>query len=306
MNDKVSVLLPLYGTFDPEKVKMGIASLKNQKNIDLEISVAEQSTKPTLSGIRGVTYEHSLPVFSSDGYLIPGLVRNLAAKNSSGNFIYNNDGDIIFGNPNYLNSLLQLIKKDEKLCLYQPAMRRIPLDNFVDFKNRFERGGIKKTIDDLDLSQPYGATYKDNFIKIRHFKKDNDGDVEISVATEKDHRAYHSGDNKGKEPFFYTLHIHAGGTMMARSQFEKIGGYCEDFAGWGCHDVDIQYKLKSLFNLQKIHKISDLEILHLDHQRGYFANPRWEKNKSLLIKRQSMPIENITNSDRERYNDIRI
>jgi hypothetical protein len=301
MNDKISVIIPLYGTFDSERVQMSIESIKAQKNVNLEISIVEQSDYPRLSNIKNITYMHTKPVLSSDGFLIPGLVRNLAAKNSKGKFSYNNDGDIIFGDPNYLNNLLKLMERNNEICLYQPSMRRIPLDNFEDFKNRFEEGGIQNAVSDLNLSQPYGATYDDNFVRVRHFKKEINSELEISVATQKDHKAYHGGKNKGKEPFFYTLHMHAGGTLMRRSQFETIGGYCEDFAGWGCHDVDIQYKLKTLFNLQKIHQISDLEVLHLDHTREYFANPRWKTNKYILKTRQSLPIHQIVRLDKLKY-----
>ncbi len=306
MEDKISVIIPLYGDFDSERVRISIDSIKAQRGVDVEISVAEQSLSPQLNDVRDITYIHKNPVLSSDGFLIPGLVRNIAAKNSSGNFIYNNDGDIIFGDPNYLQNLSGLMEEDNERCLYQPSMRRLPLDNFEDFKTRFAKGGIQAAVADLDLSQPYGATFSENFVRVRHFKKEIDGNLEISVATQKDHEAYHSGENKGKEPYFYTMHMHAGGVLMRRDQFETIGGYCQDFAGWGCHDVDIQYKLGTLFDLKKIHEISDLEVIHLDHKRNYFTNPRWEKNKSLLTKRQSLPIEDITSFDRKGYDGIRI
>ena len=301
ISDSISVIIPLYGTFDAERVRMSIESIKTQRGVDLEISVAEQSDHPILSNVKDIIYTHTKPVLSTDGFLIPGLVRNLAVKESKGGFIYNNDGDVLFGDPNYLKDLLQLMKEDNELCLHHPTMRRLPIANFEDFKSRFEKGGIQKAISDLNLSQPYGATYDNNFVKFRHFKKEIDGELEISVATQKDHKAYISGDNNGKEPYYYTLHMHAGGTLMRRSQFEKVGGYCEDFAGWGCHDVDIQYKLDTLFNLQKIHNISNLEVLHLDHTREYFENPRWDKNKALLTKRQSLPIKDIIKKDIERF-----
>lgn len=305
MAPKVSVIIPLYGTFDFERVQMSIESLKAQKRVDLEISVVEQSDSPKLSGLKGITYMHTQPLLSSDGFFIPGLVRNLAAKSSRGEFIYNNDGDIIFIDSYYLYNLLQLMGGSDRTCLYHPSMRRLPLENFKGFKNRFKNGGIQKALEDLDLSQPYGATYTDNFVRVRHFKKEVDGKLEISVATQKDHKAYLKEDNQGKEPFFYTLHIHAGGTLMRKDQFETIGGYCEDFVGWGCHDVDLQYKLRMLFDLKNISQISRLEVLHLDHKREYFSNHTWAQNRTLLIERQSLPLENIVRLDKEKYDGKR-
>jgi hypothetical protein len=303
--DKISVIIPLYGKFNSERIEMSIESLKIQKKVNLEISVVEQSNNPTLFHIKNIKYLHTKPVFSEDGFLIPGLVRNLAAKNSTGNFIYNSDGDIVFGDRNYFNELLQLMEKDEEICLYHPLMRRIAIDNFDGFRKRFEKKGIQKAILELNLSQPYGATYDDNLVEFRHFEKIINGELEISVATQQDHEAYHAGNNKGKEPFFYTLHMHAGSVMTRRLHFEKVGGYCEKFAGWGCHDVDLQNKLDRLFDLQKIHEISKLEVFHLDHPREYFTNSRWEKNKTLLTERQTLPIEDIIKCDRENYHEKR-
>ena len=139
MAPKISVIIPLYGTFDSERVYISIDSLKNQKNVNLEISVVEQSDSPRFLGLDGIIYIHIKPVFSSDGFLIPGLVRNIAVKNSDGDFIYNNDGDIIFRNQNYLCNLLKLMEESENICLCHPFMRRLPIENFENFRDRFKK-----------------------------------------------------------------------------------------------------------------------------------------------------------------------
>lgn len=296
----VSVIIPLYGEFNPERIKMCIDSIKNQRGVDLEIVVVEQSKEPQLLGLMDITYLHQTPTLSEDGFYVPGRVRNTAGKIARGEFIYNNDGDILFFNEGYLKQLIALLTDSPNLCLYQPPMRRLPIENFEEFKRRFNSGGIKLAISTLDLSQPHGATYTNQPIRIRHFKKMVGGKEEISVATETDHRKYLSGQNKGKEPFFYTLEIHAGGILMKNSQFDRIGGYCEDYAGWGCHDEDIQWKLRTLFDLQKIPNKKDLEVLHLDHPRPYFSEVRWTKNREIQKNRKNFGVGPVTISDRER------
>jgi len=305
MAPEVTVMVPLYGAFDIERVKFSVDSIKTQKRVEVEISVVEQSDHPRLLRLEGITYTHIKPVLSSEGFLVPGRVRNLAARNSKGHFLYNNDGDIVFKDTHYLTNLIKKMEEAEDICLYHPLMRRLPLENFKDFKERFDKGGIQRAVNDLDLSQPYGATYSDNFVMIRHFKKNINGELEISVATQKDHEEYHNGNNKGKEPFYYTLNVHAGCTLMRRDQFEAVGGFCEDFAGWGGHDVDLQYKLKRLFNLKKIWQISNLEVLHLDHVREYFSRNQWNKNKNLLLKRQNLPLNEVVEGDRVKYHERR-
>ena len=296
--DLVSVIIPLFGDFDPTKVEMCIDSIKSQRDVDLEIVVAEQTKIPKLNQVKGISYQHFPTILSDDGFFMPGKVRNYAAKMATGEFLYNNDGDILFFKENYLKKLVEILKNNQNLCLYQPQMRRLPIENFEEFEKRYQGGGLQFAISTLDISQPYGATYSNHPIRIRHFKKILNEKEEISVATETDHRKYLSAQNKGKEPFFYTLEIHAGGILMRRHQFDFVGGYCEDYAGWGCHDEDIQWKLRSSFNLQQVPKSADLEVLHLDHPRQYFSETRWNKNREIQRIRKDLSIAVAIDSDK--------
>lgn len=298
----ISVIIPLFGNFDCKRVEMCIESIKSQKGIDLEIIVVEQTRNPQLIGRNDIIYQHTLPIQSKDGFYFPGKVRNRAVKIANGEFIYNNDGDILFFDENYLKKLKDLLERNLNLCLYQPQIRRLPIENFEEFRKRFDKEGLQSAISTLDFSQPYGATYDINPVRIRHFIKEKNGREEVSVATQQDHGRYLDGDNKGKEPFFYTLGVHAGGIIMRHEQFDLIGGYCERYAGWGCHDEDIQWKLKSFFDLQFIPKERKLEVLHLDHPRSYFSNNRWILNQGILKERKSSDISKVIEKDKHKYN----
>ena len=297
-NGLVSVIIPLFGDFDSAGVEMCIDSIKSQRGVDLEIVVVEQTKVSQLADMKNITYKHIPVTKSEDGFFMPGRVRNHAVKISSGEFIYNSDSDILFLDRSYLKRLMYMLQKSERLCFYQPPMKRLPLENLEEFKKRFREGGLQSAVSTLDFSQPYGATYPNNSIRIRHFKKTlSSGEEEISVATETDHRRYLSGQNKGKEPFFYTLQVHAGGTLMRQNQFFSVGGYCEDYAGWGCHDEDIQWKLCSAFDLQRIPEGVEFETLHLDHPRQYFSEIRWGKNREIQTRRKEAGVENAIKYD---------
>ncbi len=299
----ISVIIPLFGDFDSKRIEICVDSIKNQRGINCEIIIVEQTEIPRLEGLQDIVYRHILPSFSEDGFFIPGKVRNYAAKVANGEFIYNNDGDILFFNNGYLEKLIELLREEPKSCFNHPPMRRLPIENFEDLKNRYEKNGIDFALSSLDCSQPYGSTYPENPIRIRHFIKEINGVREVLVATQTDHEKYLGGKNKGKEPFFYTLEVHAGGTLMRKEQFEYIGGYCERYSGWGCHDVDLQWRLKHFFDLKRIPQIPFFEVLHLDHPRNYFSNERWKKNERILCERQSLGVLDIIKEDCRHYNN---
>ncbi len=301
----ISVIVPVFGDFDSTRVEMCIDSIKSQKHTNVEIIVVEQTKEPRLNEVRDISYQHIPIALSEDGFFVPGNVRNYAAKMATGEFLYNTDGDILFFKDNYLAELVKLLRGDSHMCLYQPQMRRLPIENFEEFRKRRQEGGLQNALSTLNISQPYGATYDTCPVRIRYFKKMIFEQEEISVASETAHQKYLSGANKGKEPFFYTLNFHAGGILMSRNQFDAVGGYCEDYVGWGCHDEDIQWKLRSLFNLQRIPKEKGLEVLHLDHPRPYFSEVRWNKNKEIQKDRMGAGVGSAIIPDQRRQNGTR-
>jgi predicted glycosyltransferase involved in capsule biosynthesis len=297
----ISVIIPLYGDFDQSKLEFSVESIKRQKGANLEIIVAEQTTIQRLKKITDITYLHHPIELSRDGYFIPGKVRNCAAKMAKGEFIYNTDSDVIFFNDRYFEEVILRLKENQNLCLSQPPMRRLPIENFKEFRERFEEKGLQYALSTLDISQPYGATYNTLPIRIRHFIKQKDDKIEILVATQKDHNTYLDGNNKGKEPCYYSLDVHAGGIIMRKSQFVTIGGYSERYSGWGCHDDDIQWKLGCTFTLETIPKETKYEVLHIDHNRNYFSHKRWMLNEAIKKSRQQKGIASAIDYDMKRY-----
>jgi len=159
---KVSVIIPVYRSFDPTRVFMTIDSLKMQKGVNLEIVIAEQSDNPKLGDVEGVNYVPIPNVHRREGtHFIPGLVRNIATKNSSGEFLYNNDGDIIFHNQYFLANGLKLMVQNEVNVLYRPLMRRLPVECFEDFKTF-----LKFWSSPQPIIQPFLFVRLVNFLKV--------------------------------------------------------------------------------------------------------------------------------------------
>lgn len=294
--DLISIIIPIYKNFDGSRLKISIDSLKNQKDVNLEIIVAEQSEYPTLNSKEGISY-----VFVPQGKHIhanPGFVRNQAAKVVKGDYIYNSDGDIVYMNPFYLAEILELIKTGKEVALCRPSMRRLPIEDFNVFNSIYEKCGLQVALNSLNIEEPFNAKVPGSKNSIGFIKKKESGRIKTFLYSDSDFEKYKSNVNlQGSEPQYFTLAVHAGGTFMEKKQFDSIGGFCERFNAWGCHDADLQWKLRKKFNLIEFPNLPEYEVLHLDHERVYFNKKIWNENLKLQKLRREKNIDEIIKED---------
>ncbi len=294
---KLSVVIPVYGQFDLDRAKVCVASALSQKDVNHEVIVSEQgeySRFPEIPGIKHLFNYHRPRKDLSD--FNPGKVRNLAINQARGEFIYTNDADVVFLDSHYLAKSIEEISKFSNGVFYRPFMRRLPLDEFEEFKKRIEFNGIEKAIASLDLSQNYLATLNGEKRKIRVFEKESIY-PKTFTSFENDFQTYINDDSlKGYEPMFWNENRHCGGNLIRREQFREVGGYSEEFINWGCEDSDLQWKLSEMFDLRFFPEFS--EVLHLDHFKSYFSSEMWKRNEEISARRIKQGIRKVIELDR--------
>ncbi len=303
--DLVSIAVPFYGQFARDRLAIALDSYRLQKEVVLEVVLAECSDKPSFTSkdfLPNVKYFH-LPMESlvEGDFFKPGKVRNFAVKNCKGKFIYSNDGDILFQDKYFLRDSLKLLSLSKGKILLRPPMRRLPLECFEEFNKVFHQQNLEFALSKLDKTQDYIATIGPNKIKMKVFKKFESGREKTFLYTETDHKKYREDAEMGKEPVYSTLETHAGGTLMLKSQFDQVGGFCLEYAGWGCQDADLQWKLKEVFGTLQFPKNNVFEVLHLDHPKGYFSRDRWTKNREIQQRRKLQGIDLCVENDRGEY-----
>ncbi len=221
----------------------------------------------------------------------PGRVRNDGVNISHGEYVYTNDADVLFMNPLFLWNCKRLLEKDEKLSLFRPRMRRLPIENFEIFKKRFEVQGIQNVLDSLHKDNEFLATTDRNTRNLKVFFKNSEDYLKVFTTSIENFEKYVKDDKlKGKEPLIWSENLHCGGNFFRRRHFDKVGGYCVKFINWGCEDSDLQWKLKEIFNLQFFPKIEEFTVLHLDHTKEYFVKENWKKNEQLYALRKKKGI----------------
>jgi len=171
IKDRISVIIPIYGEFDKRRTIISVESILQQRQVDFQIIISEQGTNAQMKPFsdRRVKYVFNRHIPKEDlSDFNPGRVRNYALDIADGEFIYTNDADIVFINPNFLKESIDLIKTDRNLSLIRPPMRRLVIDQFESFWELYNDRGIEGALVDLDLSQDYIATLdgKDRPLKV--------------------------------------------------------------------------------------------------------------------------------------------
>jgi glycosyltransferase involved in cell wall biosynthesis len=88
----------------------------------------------------------------------------------------------------------------------------------------------------------------------------------------------------------------AGGIIMYRKDaIAKIGGWCEDFIGWGGEDDYQSHKSKMFLNC---YEQMGTTCYHLWHERGAPDPVPYQRNLELLNRLVTLPLEEL-----KRYND---
>ncbi|MEK6857356.1 MAG: glycosyltransferase family 2 protein, partial [Nanoarchaeota archaeon] len=256
----------------------------------------EEKLFPNIQGVNHIFKYHKPKSELSD--FNPGNIRNIGIKNSTGEFIYTNDADIILPDITYLSRAKEFLEANQGKTIFRPKMRRLPIDNFTVFNNWIEQYGIVEAISKLNFEQTYIVTVDGLPRKVRVFEKDSSY-KKTFTAFEEDFQKFITGENKGKEPIFWNENRHCGGNMFRREQFVSVGGYCEDFVNWGCEDSDLQWKFAEKYGIEFFP--DELEVIHLDHPKGYFSPEMWVRNEKIITQRKSEGVESAIRLDKSVY-----
>lgn len=294
----VSVIIPFYGTSHPQRLELTIESILSQRGVNVELIVAglSNATKVNSNDDLKNHPRKEIPEITKMGEVI-----NRGLRLAGGNFTYISDADILLYNQEYLNNLVQELLFN-KNALKRPPMRRLLLQDFEWFRQNVSLNGLENSVSELDFSQDYLVKPKNSNRQMRIFQKFENNRQKIFIASESDFQDYISRrDNEGKEPAFFNQNRHCGAVFALTEELIKIGGYHEGFTSWGVWDADVQWKLENQIGMKLIPYERKFEVIHLDHQRGYFSKTKWEMDKELQQKRRAIGFKECIKKDREDY-----
>ena len=298
----ISIIIPLYGKCDTQRLKPVLDSIIWQSSISLEIILAESNPSPILQGLAEslkikyffLQHPNAKELFS------PGRIRNFGVLNSSSDLLYITDGDVVFQNRNYMANLFHEYQSKKKSSLRWPPMRRIPFEFTEAFTKDVSVLGLDAALSLLSYHKEYIAIPQGESYPIRLVKRKNMTETGQIFTTRPDYYCQYFEENlwRGLEPLIWHQIVHIGGILLSRKQFDAVGGYCEEYTGWGNEDIDIQWKLSALDQIEYVKNESDFEVLHIDHDKPYLSHDTWTPNKLRFEQRKKQGSEDSIKQDR--------
>lgn len=304
-HEGISVIIPIYGSFNIQRILRCIDSIKMQKGVDIEIIVSEQGVARRFPEIEGVkyTFKYHKPQENLSDFN-PGEVRNIAILNSTKEYIYTMDADIVFLDPFFLKKLVDVLKKDPNKVLFRPFMRRLPIDNFEEFNNWCKSLGIEEALKKLIKDQTFLVKTSPKYRELKIFEKDSkEADYRKTFTSFIEDYKKYVEERLGSDtelnfwPVYWNENRHCGSNFFRRTQFMAVGGYCEQFINWGCEDSDLQWKFRETYKLEFFPP--ELEVIHMDHSKGYISPKMWGLNEEKSAKRKKEGIKLAIEEDKK-------
>ncbi len=296
MGEKVSVVIPFYGKAQSRHLNLAVESILSQKNVDVDLVLAGINTSTKINSLDDLVRHpnEQIPECVKMGEII-----NNGLKNISGDFVYVTDADILLLNSNYLKQLIEYSNRG-KVALKRPPMRRLMVEDFNWFYSMAQSKGLDYSMGQFDFSDEYIVKPTGAFRPMRKFSKFENGRGKIFLVSENDFQEYVSDDgNKGNEPKYFNQDRHCGGVFALSDSFRKVGGYHEGFISWGVWDADVQWKLENEIGMNLIPNEPNYEVVHLDHDKGYFSKTKWECDRKLQLERRKKGFRKCVKEDVE-------
>lgn len=299
--DRISVVFPIFGDFDFRSLFLAVESVRAQNYPNVEIIVSEENDSPKyrkMAREQGIVYVCRKPRKKDLGSNL-GRVKNFGIRKATGKYVYLNDSDIVFMNRNYLSLLIRRMKKVGTGFMTQPAMKRLVVGDFEKFYGDACRDGIIEGISVLRFRDGYTTSVdKKNTVRVVPYGWRN---RKMTVFRNEWKKISKKDLEMGYGYGLMSFSFHPGAIFVEKERLLRVGGYCENFKGWGFDDVDLQIKLGSTLKKRlgvAIPKRKSYEVLHLDH-KGNFDRERYEVNREVFEKRREISLRKLFASDKE-------
>lgn len=263
----VSVVIPTYGHHSPALAAVVRAWLA--QDTPCEVLIAHTGTAPPVPPHPRVALLQAAP-----GRPAPGRLRNHAAAHARAPVLYLTDADVAPLGTAFLTRAVRL-SEDGALC--QPWMYRL-----VDGAQALARV-------DLSAAAPCGehcfvTTAGGELTPVEGDRVQRRSTAGASTAPyglvpETFSRA--QGQRRSHRAAF-----HWGGVILPRLVFDRVGGYCPLYTGWGCEDDDLLVKLSHVVRVERAwQRHPDLATVHAEHDYGRVHSPDHQRNLALFKER---------------------
>jgi hypothetical protein len=265
---EVSVVLPLFGDHPAARALPAVIDAWLAQDVGCEVLVA--TTLDTLVKLSPTLAHDDRVRVLSGASGAPGALRNMAASSARAPMLYLGDADIVPLGEDFLRRALALAGDGD--VVVQPWMYR--LVNHASFSPMPTWRAPGRARMCLVTGDPDGRLTPVPDERYRWLGG--------SLYVEPPRGAVHRMDSPTlvlRPPF------HWGGALVPHELFNRVGGYCGRYVGWGCEDDDLFAKLGACTRLIHAWRVArTLRCVHFEHPRPY-AGPPLEANRTILTER---------------------
>jgi hypothetical protein len=274
---RVSVVLPVFGSHSAVETIAIVCRAWLQQDVPCEVVIA--SARPA-SDLRLDDLEDERIRVVTLGSEVRSLstLRNTGAAAARAPMVYLSDGDVVPLGRDFVRRSLEVASRG---VLIQPWMYRVlnvPNLSCVKVPCHIDRRAcFVRTEGDGDLVPVDGERFVwGNGMPWAYPPRDGVPGDPASMR---------------KAPF------HWGGILLPRQLFELVGGYCEQYIGWGGEDDDLLFKLETRSPILRAWCTApELQCLHAEHPRLEITE-EVRRNRQLLAQRFSHGASTMIDSD---------
>ncbi|GIJ64296.1 hypothetical protein Vau01_118120 [Virgisporangium aurantiacum] len=260
----VSVVLPLFGDHPARHTLPAVAAAWLAQDVRCEVLVATAADTAV-----ELSRDDRIRVLSG-GPPAPGTLRNLAASVARAAMLYLGDADIVPVGADFLRRALALCANGD--ALVQPWMYRLVNHAEIGTAPAWrDPGPVRACLVTGDRSGRLTPVPGERFHRI-----------DRSLWAEPPPHLVNPADSP---EMVFRCPFHWGGVLVRKDQFDRVGGYCTRYVGWGCEDDDLFAKLGTVTRLVHAWRAArTLRCLHFEHPRSY-AGPALDANRRILDQR---------------------
>ncbi len=295
---QVTVIIPVFGDAY-ENVLQPVLRSAAAQTCAAEVILADASEHPAYRRICGLfppvtryLRMHTRCDFDLRPFN-PAWLRNAAAAKASTRYMYFSDADVCFLGRSFLSDLLEWTRRTGTRVAHFPPIIRV-FGEACDIQYENPVGSTARPQErPLFFRSSEGKLFPLTEGEVRS----GDGRYVTSQSSwrwfrEKRYRGRGYENHVWRSPFHY------GGLLVDKECFDEVGGYCEDFFGWGCEDKDILWKLKTHYPCLDLSESSRVQLAHFEHQRPHFNRLSYERNAFLHQLRCGLGIDAAIARDR--------
>ncbi len=286
---EVSVMMTLFGEGRDGDTMRAVVDSWLDQDISCEVVIATDGNTRLDAEFAGRDDDRVRVVASPTGTPSRGLLGNVAAEAAQGDWLYISDMDVVPLSRTYLRDAKAAAEAAGGF-LTQPRMLRLvgmppagppwrwALPESSDTVCFVRRGELD------ELVHLPGETV---FVW-----SDFDGQLWVDPPA---HLAASRAGEFSRRPA-----LHWGAVLVDRQRFASVGGYCEQYVGWGCEDEDLLHKLTSTApEVKAWARHGELLCLHFEHGPAR-DTPEYEANRVRLEERRNSGAEAMIADDLRR------